>query len=141
MARRFPLEGLLRVRTIWEDRAAAELADARRQEQRARDRAARTAELLGDSAAPVGSGSASFMGSVLARAALSSMLADALTDVAAAEESTAGRAAAWSTARQATRSVERLAERHADAERRAEDRVEQQAIDEIAGRSTRVVLP
>jgi flagellar biosynthesis chaperone FliJ len=34
-----------------------------------------------------------------------------------------------------------LAERHADAERRAEDRVEQQAIDEIASRSTKVVLP
>ncbi|MCL2454519.1 MAG: flagellar FliJ family protein [Micrococcales bacterium] len=134
MRRAFPLAGLLRVRSIAEDRAAAELAEAHRQEQAARDRAIETARLLGSSAATAEAEPQAFRASVAARMAMSALLVEAKADVAVAESRTAQRAQAWSVARQATRTVERLGEKHDEEQRTEELKAEQAALDEIAGR-------
>lgn len=134
MARSFALAGLLRVRAIQEDQAAAELAEAHRRERAARVRAGDTARALGCVFPPDSADVASWHATVAARLALSALLIERTAAQDAAEEVTASRTADWTAARGRTRSVERLAERHADKVRVEEDRAEQLLLDEVAGR-------
>ena len=134
MSRAFPLAGLLRLRTLTEDRAASELALARRDQARAEQRARDTAERLGGVAMRHGGGLLAFQASVASRAALGSLLIEHRGDVTVAETVTDERTEAWSEARQQVRTLERLEERHQEAERLEETRAEQKVLDEIAGR-------
>jgi flagellar FliJ protein len=135
--RRFGLAGLLRVRSIQEDRAAGELGAAHRREREARERAAATALALGSTVVPEVADPAAWQAVIAARVALSGLLVEREADEQAAAEVTVARTADWTVARQATRSVERLAERHAEAVRVEDDRAEQKVLDEVAGRRGR----
>jgi flagellar FliJ protein len=134
MARGFGLAGLLRVRGIQEDRAAASLADAHRLERAAHQRAARTAELLGSTVPPDSVEPATWYAAISARLAMSALLVEQTGVEQAAEQATATATEEWTAARRRTRSVERLAERHERAARQAEDRAEQLVLDEVASR-------
>lgn len=129
---KFRLAGLLRVRALQEDLAAAELADARRELRSVRARRARTiAALEGVDAAQVGIAN-------LSAIAASRASADALiADLRILEESLGIRidqaAEDHRTTHTATRTVERLRDRFDAARRRDRQRHEQIEMDEIAG--------
>jgi len=141
MSRPFPLAGLLRVRALAEDTAAAELATARRDERTARDRAARTAELLGTSRPPGEADLAAWQAAVAARVALSSLLTEDVERVRGAQQTVDRRQEDWTTARIRTRAVERLRDKHDVAEREQEEHAEQVVLDEVAARSTDPTAP
>ncbi|WP_028050720.1 flagellar export protein FliJ [Cellulomonas sp. URHD0024] len=134
MSRPFPLAGLLRLRTLTEDRAASELALARRDQARAEQRARDTAERLSGATLPSGDDMLAFRAAIAGRAALGSLLTERRIEVATAETVSDERAETWSEARQQVRALERLEERHQEAERLEESRAEQKVLDEIAGR-------
>ena len=141
MSRPFPLAGLLRVRALAEDTAAAELAAARREEDAARERAARTAEMLGSTRPPGEAELAAWQAAVAARVALSSLLVEDVAGVRRAEEETGRRQEDWTRARTRTRAVERLRDKHADEQRTEEERAEQLTLDEVAARRTETAAP
>lgn len=141
MSRHFPLSGLLRVRAMAEDTAAAELATARRLERAARERARATADLLGSSHPAGEADLAAWQAAVAARVALSSLLTDDRAALARAEQVVGRRQEDWTTARIATRAVERLRDKHELGERLEEDRAEQVVLDEIAARTTAPTTP
>lgn len=141
MSRPFPLAGLLRVRAMAEDTAAAELAAARHLERAARERARATAELLGTSRPPAEADLAAWQAAVAARVALSSLLTQDRSAAADAEVEVGRRQEDWTAARIRTRAVERLRDKHETAERVEEERAEQVVLDEVAARSTAPTAP
>lgn len=141
MSRPFPLSGLLRVRTMAEDTAAAELAAARNLERAARQRARDTAEMLGSSRPPAEADLAAWRAAVAARVALSSLLTDDRAAAVHAEHEVQQRQEEWTAARIRTRAVERLRDKHDAAERSEQERAEQLVLDEIAARSTAPEAP
>lgn len=141
MSRPFPLAGLLRVRAMAEDTAAAELARARNRERAARDRARATAEMLGSSVPPAEADLAAWQAAVAARVALSSLLTDERSVVRRAETEVGRRQDEWTSARIRTRAVERLRDKHDEGERVADERAEQVVLDEIAARSQAPTAP
>lgn len=141
MSRPFPLAGLLRVRAMAEDTAAAELAAARRDERTARDRAQRTAELLGTSRPPAEADLAAWQAAIASRVALSSLLVDDRAALEAAEHVVGRRQEDWTAARIRTRAVERLQDKHDVAEREQDERAEQAVLDEVAARRTDPTAP
>jgi len=134
VTRRFPLAGLLRLRALEEEQASAELARARREETRARERAVETAQRLGDAALPAHGDVHAWRAAVAGRAALGALLVEHRVELSAAGGVVMQRSGEWSAAQQRLRTLERLEERHDEAERRAEARVEQNVLDEVAGR-------
>jgi flagellar FliJ protein len=129
--KRFGLAGLLRVRGLEEQRAAAELAEANRAVEAVRARGARTRASL----AGVGPGavdSATLSAVAAARTSAQVLLGElsALNQLASQE---AGEArTVHSAARASAVSLEKLRRRHAEAEVARELRDEQAALDEIA---------
>ncbi len=134
MSRPFPLGGLLRVRERAEERAAAELAEARRREQAARERKRATREALADSALPDGSDRMAWIAAVASRSSLALLLQEAERDVTAAERRVEEQTQHWSTARRDVRAIDRLAQRHEESERALEAHAEQVVLDEVASR-------
>ncbi|MGY4643766.1 flagellar export protein FliJ [Cellulomonas sp. URHB0016] len=134
MNRRFPLAGLLRVRTMAEDRAAAELASARRDERAAAGLARSTQDRLGESHMPTVAEGRAFQAAVASRVALASMLVEHRATAVAAQEETDRRTEVWTDARRHVRAIERLEERHDDMVRVEDARAEQLVLDEVAGR-------
>lgn len=129
MKRRFPLATVLRVRTVQQDLARADVVRARGavEEAHARvlwlDEQARTAQ---STAGPASTWLfAASKGLVLAadasRARDDERVAEGVVDTAVAT---------WSSARSARRGVERLAERHQDAVRAHDSRIEQRGLDD-----------
>ncbi|MCC2334154.1 flagellar export protein FliJ [Cellulomonas wangsupingiae] len=141
MRRPFPLAGLLRVRAMAEDTAAAELAAARRGERSAQERAARTAEALGGSRAPGEADLAAWQAAIAARIALSSLLTEDTAALRHAQDEVGGRQRDWTAARIRTRAVERLRDKHEVEVRAQDERAEQAVLDEVASRSTTPVSP
>jgi len=141
MSRPFPLAGLLRVRALAEDTAAAELASARRDERAARDRVARTAELLGTARPPGEADLAAWQAAVAARVALSALLTEDVERVREAEVVVDRRQEGWTAARIRTRAVERLRDKHDATEREQDEHAEQAVLDEVASRTTDVAAP
>jgi flagellar protein FliJ len=129
----FSLAGLLRLRRLREDQAAAEVGRAR---SRASEIAAERHQLIG-TLSDHGHEARDVRGIAAisaARASTSTMLADLEALHVAQAEVLARAEAEHRATRRATLSVEKLEERH-DAESRAEElRGEQAALDEIAGR-------
>jgi flagellar FliJ protein len=134
VTRRFPLAGLLRVRAMAEERAAAELAAARRDERAAASRAQSTQDRLAGSATPTVAEGRAFQAAVASRVALASMLVEQRATAVAAQEESDRRTEVWSDARRHVRAIERLEERHDDTVRAEEARAEQLVLDEVAGR-------
>jgi flagellar FliJ protein len=138
----FSLAGLLRVRGLQEQLAAADLAQANRALNNVRARRAHMrAELEGTTIDA--SGSANLAALAATRAAGRTMLAElaSLDSTAAAEVGAA--AAVYRSARAASLGVEKLHVRHVAAETAEDLRTEQAAIDEVAtgswARQARVV--
>ena len=130
----FSLAGLLRLRRLREDQAAAEVGHAR---SRASEIAADRHQLIG-ALTDHGHEARDVRGIAAisaARASTSTMLAD-LEGLRRTQEEIVARAEAeHRAARRATLSVEKLEERH-DAETRAEElRAEQGVLDELAGQA------
>ncbi|CAM5789289.1 flagellar export protein FliJ [Cellulomonas persica] len=136
MSRAFPLAGLLRVRERAEERAASELAAARRAEQAVRDRQRATREALAGSTLPEGTDRLAWIAAVASRSSLALLLQEAENDVALAEQHVAEQAQLWSHARREVRAIDRLAERHDETERALEAHAEQVTLDEVASRLT-----
>ncbi|QGQ20303.1 flagellar export protein FliJ [Cellulomonas sp. JZ18] len=134
MSRQFPLAGLLRVRGMAEDRAAGELASARREQLAAQERARETAEMLGTTGLPGVHDVVTWQATVAGRLALQSLLVERSDAARRAAEVVDARQDAWSRARTATRTVEKLRDAHEDQVRVEEDRAEQRVLDEVAGR-------
>lgn len=133
---RFTLGGLLRLRGLREDQAAAALGEAERQAVAADERARRTAERLSSADLPSAVDGATFLAAAASRLSLSSLLTEDTERLTAAQVVATDRRAEWSHARQAERTVERLAEHHEERERLADLRAEQLVLDEVAGRRT-----
>lgn len=135
MARAFRLAGLLRVRALQEEQAAARLAEANADKLRAIQRRAETERMLAVEGFMGDLDPAGWHAAVASRSALSVLSADAASAVAAAEEVVEERTDEWSEARTRTRTLDRLAQRHRD-EVEAEDlRAEQAHLDEVAARA------
>ncbi len=127
----FSLLGLLRLRKLQEDRAAASLAVARRSQ---RDTAARIAHAHARLASVDASVATSdeLFAIAATRSSSASMLAD-LTELERRQaEEVAARAAEHAEAVRASRSIEKLEERHAAEQAAAELAGEQRVLDELA---------
>ena len=131
---RFGLAGLLRLRSLREDQAAAVLGAAERDVADARDRARDTDERLSGAMLTGSVDSATFLAAAASRLSLSSLLVEDTQRLADARSVAAERRDAWSHARQEERAVELLEEHHEERERAAELRAEQLVLDEVAGR-------
>ncbi|MCR6649607.1 MAG: flagellar export protein FliJ [Cellulomonas sp.] len=134
MSRPFPLGGLLRVRERAEERAAAELAAARREAEAVRLRQQSAREALADSALPEGADRLAWIAAVASRSSLALLLQEAEHDVHVAEQYVSEQAQHWSSARRDVRAIDRLAQRHDEAERALEAHTEQVVLDEVASR-------
>lgn len=135
MARPFRLAGLLRVRALQEEQAAAALAEANAERLRAIQRRAETERMLSAHALPMVTDEGGWRAAVARRVALATLSRDA----AAAEEHATSLAEArtreWSEARTRTRALDKLAERHRAEVGAEELAAEQQDLDEAARRT------
>lgn len=135
MSRMFPLAGLLRLRTMTEDRAAAELAGAHARHDHAQARALQTEALLRGATVPDSVDLPSWRAVAASRIALGALLVEHEDDTRRALGEVDVRTQAWSHARRETRALERLAERHEETVRLEENRAEQIVLDEVASRT------
>ena len=133
---KFSLGGLLRLRGLQEDQAAAALGEEERQVAAADERARRMAERLSGVDLPSQVDGTTFLAAAASRLSLSSLLTEETERLVEARSVATERRADWSHARQAERTVERLAEHHEERERQADLRAEQLVLDEVAGRQT-----
>lgn len=130
----FSLAGLLRLRRLREDQAAAEVGRAR---SRASEIAAQRHQLI-DNLSDHGHEARDVRGIAAisaARASTSTMLADLEALHVAQADVVAEAEARHRAARRDTLTVEKLEERHDAAARAEELRTEQAALDELAGRA------
>lgn len=134
MSRSFRLAGLLRLRRLQEEQAAADLARANAERLAAVERRRVTAEMLGDSSLPALGDEATWKAAVAGRAALQGMVTESLVaiDLAAAQVDHA--AGLWTEARTRATTLTKLEERHELAVRVEDDRLEQLVLDEAATR-------
>jgi len=137
MERAFRLAGLLRLRTLQEDGAAAALAVSNAALRTAEEDRRATLATLAGHVMPASADPAGWRTSVTARGALTHLLADAAIDVRDAGERVAADTTVWSAARSRSVGLEKLQEAHTAAVRAEDDRAEQHAIDEVAARSAR----
>ncbi|WP_298462459.1 flagellar export protein FliJ [uncultured Cellulomonas sp.] len=137
MERAFRLAGLLRLRTLQEEQAAAALAAAHAGLQRAD--AARRATLAGlaGHAMPATGDAGAWRVATTGRAALTHLLADAAIAVDQAGERVTEHTADWSAARSRTVGLEKLHDQHRTAVLAEDARAEQHALDEVAARTAR----
>lgn len=133
----FSLAGLLRLRALHEDRAAAELGAAERRRAEAEDRARRTAERLSGMTLPSGVAGPEWLASAASRLSLGALLVEDTDQLVVARGAALARRAEWTRTRQDERAVELLAEHHQERERAEELRIEQREIDEIASGLTK----
>ncbi len=141
MARRFPLEGLLRARRLAEESAAAGLEVANREQRAAQtavdDAPARLADATFDKVGLARTGEAvgakrAWHAAVATRAAAATRIADLSLTLPYATPPAQVAAKTWGAARLGVAMIEKLGERH-DAKVRAEELAEEQlALDEAA---------
>lgn len=134
MSRAFRLAGLLRLRALAEEQAAAQRATTARGRDTAAARVAATEAALGSAAFPAGADPRAVQAVVAGRLALSALLVDRRAQVAVAQDELDAADAAWAEARSRTRTLEKLQEKHDAAVRAEEQRAEQVVLDEVAGR-------
>jgi flagellar FliJ protein len=136
VSRAFRLAGLLRLRALAEEQAAAQRAASVRGRDTATARAAATQAALASAEFPGMSDSRGVQAVVASRLALSALLVDRRAQVLVAQDEVDAADAAWSEARTRTRTLEKLQEKHDTAVRAEEQRAEQLVLDEVAGRRT-----
>lgn len=134
MNRQFPLAGLLRLRKMQEDQAAAGVSRAASRARTASERRAAARTELGDSSAAAGS-SAALLAIAAARASSQSMLADLDALETVADEQLAQARTDYTQARRTAVGLEKLEGRHHAERAAAELAAEQGVLDEIASTS------
>lgn len=130
----FRLAGLLRLRRLQEEQAAAELARVNAERAAAVQRRRETETLLNDASLPERTDTLSWQVAIAARASLGGMLTEATLAVQAAGVIAQQRTAEWSATRVAATTLGKLEERHTDAVRVETERAEQVVLDEAATR-------
>ena len=139
MERRFRLAGLLRLRKLQEEQAAARLALANAalrstQTLRAGAQLALAHHTLADG------DRLAWGAAVAARTSLGSLLGEATTAVGGAREQVAVDTSAWSGARSRSVGLEKLEDKHLSLVRHEDSRLEQIVLDEIAARGGRTAV-
>jgi flagellar FliJ protein len=129
--KQFSLTGLLRLRGLQEQLAAAELAQANRALNTIRTRRTRTHAALSGTTVEA-SGSANLAALAAARASGRTMLAELAALDSAALDQVGTASEVYRSARAASLGIEKLHIRHIEAETKEDLRTEQAAIDEIA---------
>lgn len=124
----FRLAGLLRLRRLEEERAAATLAQANAERTTAHRRRDEHVERIARSTLD----EQDFTVAVAGRAALFGMYAESTAYLALAVERAEQAGVEWSGARTAVRMIDKLAERHTAVEQAEELRAEQLLLDETA---------
>jgi flagellar FliJ protein len=134
MAKRFRLGGLLRLRRLQEEQAAAELARAHAVKRSAEKRRQDTEDMLAGTMLPHRSDELSWRAAIAGRAALTGLAGEAAiaVDLAAGRVGTA--TGEWSGARTRATTLSKLEERHDQTVRAEESRAEQVVLDEVASR-------
>ena len=133
MERAFRLAGLLRLRKLQEDQAAAVLATANAGLRVAQARRADRTAALANHCLPDGDSRAFAVG-IAARASLGGLLVEARTAVVTSRERVTVDTSAWSAARSLSVGLEKLEEKHRVVVQHEDDRLEQIVLDEIASR-------
>jgi len=128
---RFRLGGLLRLRRLEEERAAAALARANADRAAARERRSRVAVELSGASFDDGD-AASFQAAVAGRASLMGLLEESNLLLAMAAERADEAQQDWTERRTDVRTLEKLEERHDAAVVAEEGRAEQLLADEVA---------
>ncbi|VTR77541.1 flagellar export protein FliJ [Cellulomonas hominis] len=141
MSRAFRLAGLLRLRSLAEEQAAARLAGASSVRDAAVARRRATESMLGDAEFPVDMDVLGMRAVVASRMALSALLVDQRARVSVTQDAVDAANAEWSAARTRTRTLETLEEKHEAVVRVEEQRAEQIVLDEVAGRRAAVRTP
>ncbi|QTE29873.1 flagellar FliJ family protein [Pengzhenrongella sicca] len=136
MERAFRLAGLLRLRKLQEDQAAARLAAANAALRRTQVRRDGTYASLARHALPDGDHRAWGV-AVAGRAALGGLLGEATTAVVGAHERVTLDTSAWSATRSRSVGLEKLEDKHRVIVQHEDDRLEQIVLDEIASRGPR----
>lgn len=124
----FRLTGLLRLRRLEEERAAAVLAQANAERTQARRRRDEDVDRLTTTSLD----ERDFTIAVAGRAALFGLYAESTAYLALATERAERAGIEWSGARTAVRMIDKLAERHAATEETEQLRAEQLLLDETA---------
>lgn len=134
MSRPYRLAGLLRLRKLQEDQAAADLAVAHAERRAALARQSLSDDALADHDFDPVSQLGAWRSAVAIRASLRGLAVEAsvASEIAATEVDQ--REMAWADARRRAVPLEKLAERHAEAEKVEDLRQEQIVLDEIASR-------
>lgn len=133
----FRLGGLLRLRRLEEEQAAAELARATAERRAAALRRSSAAAELGAASFPESADDLSFAAAVAGRASLMGMVGESTLWLAATGARVEGAQALWTVRRTAVRTLDKLEERHDAAVGVEEAHVEQLLLDEAALRRPR----
>lgn len=128
----FRLGGLLRLRRMQEDQAAAEAAQANAERRAAERRRIETAEMLAGTALPHSGDDLTWRAAIASRAAMTGLAGESVAALELADARVQQATEYWSDAKAKATALSKLEERH-DAEVRAEeDRAEQLVLDEAA---------
>ena len=137
MERAFRLAGLLRLRELQEEQAAAQLAASNASLQRAHRYREATLTALTGHTLPAAADPHAWRAAVAGRAVLRDRLADAGADVAQAAELVVADTASWAAARSRSVGLEKLHDKHRALVGAEDARAEQHALDEVAARTAR----
>lgn len=141
MATPFRLAGLLRLRAMQEEQAAAELARANASLRAAERRERRTAQALAESELPERADDLSWQAAVAGRAAASGLLTEAVAARDTVDFRVRRATGDWSDARASALMIRKLEERHQAALEAEELRLEQLVLDEAASRRAVPTMP
>ena len=134
MSRVFRLSGLLRLRHLQEEQAAAGLAMANAAVRAAQDRQSEQQGMLVTATFPAHANTIGWDAAVATRASLAGLLGEAAVAVDVAARRAEFASLDWSAARSRVAMLEKLEERHITQVRHEEDQAEQLVLDEAAAR-------
>lgn len=134
MDQSFRLAGLLRLRRLEEERAAAGLAAANAATREAEDERDELTTVMAGTIFPRHTDENAWRSAVAARASLTALVGEAAVAVDVAVRRGEIAAEDWTAARTRVAMLDKLAERHEALVRAEEDRAEQQLLDEVASR-------
>ncbi len=137
MERAFRLAGLLRLRKLQEDQAAAVLATANARLRACEAHRAGRSAALAHHTLPDGDPRA-FAAGTAARASLGGLLVEARAGVVTSRDRVTVDTSAWSAARSLSVGLEKLEDKHRIVVNHEDDRLEQIVLDEIASRGAPV---
>lgn len=134
MNRSFRLAGLLRLRALQEEQAAATLALANADAKRAGEHHQETRNVMAGTLFPDHGDENQWRAAVADRAAMASLVGDAAIAVQVATRRSELAAADWTEARTSVATLDKLADRHDVAVKAEDERAEQLVLDEAASR-------